>query len=142
MTSSELYSFIYAQAPGCTTVRMDGDYAHPSRRWILDVFAPALKEDMDLTGVGVYLKNAFDCDKFAAFAYTMAKVCHARTSPDCAKGLAFGMWCYTTRQGGGHAINFAVVYDGGKPELMFFEPQTGKEVQLIQEEKTGATYII
>lgn len=142
MTSSELYNFLYSQAPGILTVRMDGNYALPTRRWVLNEFAKTLDEEMQFKGVGKYKKDAFDCDNYAGMAWQHAQVLHARTSPNSGKGLAFGMWCYTTRHGGGHAINFAVVLEDGQPQLMFFEPQTGKEVQLIREEKVGATAIV
>ena len=144
MTGSEISNFLRAQgAISVTELQMDGEYALPTRDWVLNQFGPAMRADMARLGVGRYLKETFDCDNFAFFNYTFAQICHARTAPNSGKGLAVGVWMYTVRNfGGGHAINFAIVLENGQPQLMFFEPQTQLEVQLLPEEKIGATYLV
>ena len=145
MKSGELEIFLSNQGvTSCDGIQMDENYIHPTRGWLFATFAEALADNLFELGLSKWAAEAWDCDNFATTAYVFAQACHARTSHDSDAGLAFGIFLYHPSAGGGHAINFAVIYEGnpGVAKLVFFEPQTGQEVKLKPDEMVGATYII
>lgn len=113
----------------------DAFYAHPSRAWVRGAFASALKTLLDGLEASVWTDSSNDCDDFARLSAAFASCLHNRTvGHERNTGLALGEFWYVRDAGGGHAINMAIVYQDGKPELMFFEPQTQQEVKLTERE--------
>jgi hypothetical protein len=124
-------------------VCMDDEYALPSAHYL-----PLFGEDFDalrrreLARVE-YHPEINDCDKFARLAWAYAALRHANTRQD-ACGLAFGFVMYQTDQGGGHAINVAMVRQApdGAIHPIFWEPQTLKPITLSETERRTCFVLI
>ncbi|MDX1951517.1 MAG: hypothetical protein SFY81_04995 [Verrucomicrobiota bacterium] len=116
---------------------LDSQYALPTKRWLLNEFAVALRNWYFSLGLSGYTAGSNDCENFARGAAFYADLAHRNSSRKNGvetTGLAFGEFWYRQRDGkGGHAINIAIVAEG-KPEIIFFEPQTQQQVPLIQQE--------
>ena len=102
-------------------------------------FAGSYWDVQKLLGVGEWVAESFDCDKFAGLAVSVAQVLHARAVRKSGMkpgGLAFGQWHYTRDAGGGHAINWfahGCPADEDHPEgiaIGFYEPQRRVAVTL------------
>ena len=143
MSNWEMKQFMDANVAAFDTIQWDDEYALPTREWVLGEFSVALRRNLELLGADKYTAERHDCDDFARLAWAMAGLCHNLTSTR-KSALAFGLLTYTTDAGGGHAINFAVVHNAkGEREIMFFEPQTQREVYLSQQERDNAiSYIV
>lgn len=96
-------------------------------------------------GLSDYGDERNDCEDFARRCATYACDLHAGNTGQ-KTGLAFGEFYFTRDDGGGHAINVAVVADeraaglhsdSGAPKLLFFEPQTGKVISLTETERSS-----
>lgn len=117
----------------------DDDYSLPTKRWILGPFSEAFSNRLIDDGVSVPRTNANDCDDFAYRAWDFAKILNTRSNPsDLA--IAFGVLVFypDNANGIGHAINFAIVSNEG--EIMFYEPQTRKELILSTSEHYLCSY--
>ena len=145
MTSDELQAVI--KAGGVTTqngILVDDEYDLPALDWFLNDQATALRTDLARFGAAQYEPNRNDCDKYALYGMALAKIEHnLSTTRDT--GLAVGQIAYLDMQVGdqlpiGHSIMFAVVLDGGQHKLIFFEPQTQKQVQLLDDEIASIWY--
>ena len=79
----------------------------------------------------------FDCDDFALTLHADVVVAHARTR-NKAEAAAFGEMFYTTSKNTGHAINLFIIGNG---RIVFFEPQTGREIKLTDEEINSIVHI-
>lgn len=122
---------------------LDDYYSLPAVGWITNNFSLALAENLKIFKSDKYIKERNDCDDFAFLSMSLAKISH-KMSTSKNTGLAFGVFMYEIdNNGGGHAINFAVVKVGRNYELVFFEPQTQKEVFLTaSERKSCFAYVI
>lgn len=96
--------------------------------------------------LGQWVENVIDCDKYARLVATLAMVGHAQEPAAVKKktGLALGVFAYISDSQGPHAINFMVTKVTGQTHLRvrFFEPQTGQEIHLSNDEKTGILWAI
>lgn len=106
----------------------DETYAIPTRRWLLEDFWAWFYERRLELGLMKWTRNN-DCDNFARAYAQYAADCHALTS-DQTEGLAVGEFYYRQASGGGHAIVIALTDVG----VIYIEPQTGKQLELTQEE--------
>ena len=124
----------------------DGVYALPSRQW-LATFATRFRNWRvnELDGEP-YEPEANDCDDASGDAWYYARKCHRRTvragNGPANSALAFGFMDYQTERGGGHSINCAVCRENGALAVVFWEPQTGQEVQLTEDERSSACVTI
>lgn len=113
----------------------DDLYALPTRKWVAGTFAQALADNLKKLGASTYVSEKNDCDKFALYSMSIAKLCMNLTTEDPCS-LAFGMIGYV-RDGFppvSHAINIAIVDENGSRQVMFFEPQLRVEVTLSPSE--------
>jgi hypothetical protein len=102
-----------------------GEFSRDLSEWIFELF-------------GKYQPECRDCDDFSRFAAALAQIWNAAT-PGAPAALAFGeFWYARDRDGQQHAINIAIVENG---EVVFYEPQTQKLVQLSDREKWTPTMI-
>ena len=58
-----------------------------------------------------------------------------------AEGVACGIVFYMRDNGGGHAINFAVIAEKGELKVIFIEPQTQYEVELSDKEQKSIMFM-
>lgn len=117
----------------------DIEYNLPSKNWILNEFSKSFLTFLKFLNVDDYNPENNDCDDFARLAASLAQILHHRTSPAVKTGLTVGEFWYRQDIGGGHAINF-IIYLDGTPKIMFFEPQTQKEVFLSETEKQSCSF--
>lgn len=133
ITAQELSEFVYLKLGSAPTV-CDSVYSVPSREWVEQNFAKSLDANLIAAQVANYQTNSWDCDKFAFYAFALARLSHARTMRGT--GLTFGVCMYHSTDAGPHCINFFVTRkDKGSPlELSFWEPQTQSTVTLTANE--------
>jgi hypothetical protein len=117
----------------------DVEYNLPSKEWVLNEFSKSLSSCLNFLGADTYKLENNDCDDFARLAACLAQILHHRTSPEIKTGLAIGEFWYRFDTGGGHAINF-IIYLDTTPKIMFYEPQTQKEVFLSETEKQSCSF--
>lgn len=117
----------------------DAEYNLPSKNWVLNEFSDSLVSCLKFLDVNDYKTENNDCDDFTRLAACLAQILHHRTSPEIKTGLAIGEFWYRFDSGGGHAINF-IIYLDETPKIMFFEPQTQKEVFLSETEKQSCSF--
>lgn len=87
---------------------------------------------------GKYAAEVRDCDDFARFAAAVAQLWNSKTDGNGGNALAFGEFWYVKDSGAGHAINIGLARDG---EVVFYEPQTQRIVELSESEKWSCTLI-
>lgn len=114
-------------------IAADETYVMPARAWVTQDLAGLLRRRFFELGILSPVASAhsgplgaFDCDDFADGAAFFAQVT-ARTGLRTPAGVVFGVVYYTRDTGGRHALNFSLTQDAG---VIFFEPQTLREVQL------------
>jgi hypothetical protein len=116
-------------------------YVLPSPTWLFGPLASAWLKFVQAMGVSGYAPEKNDCDKAARLCAAFAGILHARTPGAPNAGLAFGEFWYVRAVGGSHAINVAIAA-GDQPttfDLLFMEPQNGKQVHLTREEIESCT---
>ena len=116
----------------------DAEYAFPNIEWIQQEFYPKYWEFLKTQNLWVYVEQSHDCDDFAGEARLFAQKLNNQTENKGKRALAFGELHYTTDEGVGHAINFALIKSAeGNFKILFFEPQTGESVILSEKEKAS-----
>lgn len=116
-------------------VSLDSGYACPTKKWILNDFSMAFRGELFRKGMLTYKPEKNDCDNFAINALAFAKACNLATPLSGRRDLLSGMLVYVQDSGSGHAINIFVYYENSKYNIMYYEPQTQKEVFLSADEK-------
>lgn len=119
---------------------LDSQYVEPIKSWIEDEFSAALENNLRALGLLQWVPEAWDCDKYARLAWAFAVVDYARNRTHPEAGFAFGVFCYELdNDKGGHAINFFI----SNGQIMFYEPQLRKIVQLSETERQSCfCYIV
>jgi hypothetical protein len=130
MTGREIQSYFV-----CRVWLPDASYTRPTLRWLQGAFWDAFREDR-FNKVGRYSRKN-DCDNFARAYAQLAQDCHAMSTGRDAEGLAVGEVFYITRKGEGHAIVCAFTDQGRK----FIEPQTGRVIDLTENELLSCTFV-
>jgi len=142
LTPKEVISFllkkdIFAQKYGIA----DSKYNLPSRSWVFNEFATSLKSVLSYFKTSVWMNENNDCDNFAICAAWLAQTLHSNTNKFSGTGLAIGEFFYKSELLKGlHAINFAIIKEDGELKLVFFEPQTGEELNLSMEERMSCYF--
>lgn len=124
----------------------------PRRSWLFGRFSDAFGKIRPQFDLQEWRAEGSDCDDFEELAVFYAHFLHRlqqgmerqrakdqNEEPPEEAALAFGSFEYLI--GGdktrGHAINVAVIEEGTRatdPRLVFFEPQTGREVDISEGE--------
>jgi hypothetical protein len=117
----------------------DAEYNLPSKDWVLNEFSNSFLSFLKFLGADEYASEKNDCDDFSRLAACLAQILHHRTSQEIKTGLAIGEFWYRIDSGGAHAINF-IIYLDTTPKIMFYEPQTRKEVFLSETEKQSCSF--
>lgn len=119
----------------------DRRYALPTRGFIEGAFSSALWSFQKFFDVLNWTDEANDCDDFARIAAGFAQILHCLTpGRPPATALAVGELWYVRDSGEGHAINVALC-GGGPDDVVCYEPQTRKVVELSVTEKARVTLI-
>jgi len=120
---------------GVRPVLADASYACPTKKWVGKFF---VWYRWCCARVGVVWKGCYDCDDFARLAAAFAQISHYLSDcEDKPQGLAFGEFWYDSELGP-HAVNIILIEDS---EAIWYEPQTGKELNLTDEEKESCCHI-
>lgn len=119
-----------------------GDFYYylPNKHWVFNEFAKSLDSLLNFLNNNTPNSASNDCDDFARAGAFLAQTLHSRTSPDSNAGLAIGEFWYKKDSGVAHAINIIVVRDYENLQLLFLEPQTGKEIILTENEKNSCFF--
>lgn len=112
----------------------DRDYACPVESWLFGPFADFYSKMLRQWNIANWASN-WDCNRYATLYHSLAQVCHGRTADAPSEGIAVGKVHYTTRKGGGHAINIAVTSPA--VDVIFVEPQDQNQVTLTQQERAS-----
>jgi hypothetical protein len=136
MMQQELIDFMSEQG-AMPMMYMVGDeeFQHPTEQWFYGAYAKFLRDYFEFLGTNIYAPVANDCDDFARKAADGAQTLHCKTPsrrPNTA--LAIGEFWYDRDVGGGHAINCAIVFEGGNYRLIFLEPQNQQRIVLSKRE--------
>lgn len=114
------------------TTFSDDEYNLVKESWVFEKFYPWFEDELDRYHIKGWHKR-FDCDDFASLFRILAQVCHLQ-SGGSAKGLGIGeIFFESEKLQGPHAINAVLVENGP----IFIEPQTGKKLELTQNEKNS-----
>jgi hypothetical protein len=97
---------------------LEGEFSRDLKQWVNALF-------------GGYKKEVRDCDDFARWVAAQAQLWNSETD-GATHALAFGECWYERTDGESHAINIAIV-EGG--DVVFYEPQTQKIIELTDREK-------
>lgn len=146
MTHVDLIQLFDREFPGCgwKIWVWDAEYAVPSARSFKRAFESDFAEFMGVVRQLIlrkvdYSTNDFDCEDFAILGRACVSMMNVvnRRERRSNRAIPAGVLCYNQGgvEGNGHAINFCVVDRDGKDAVMFFEPQTGREIQLTEEER-------
>ena len=148
MNRIELVDFLWHCGLGRAHIEVsDADYSFPSEEWISGTFSKSWLTYNFSRGLEGYQPEKNDCEDFARRCASYACDLHAGNTGQ-QTGLAFGEFYFTRDDGGGHAINCAVVADeraaelhsadhSAAPKLLFFEPQDGKVISLTETERSS-----
>lgn len=120
----------------------DGKYYLPTEEWVLKSFYPAFKKDLFENNNVVYRPEANDCDDYSLYAIAFAKRYFNR-GRTVKMPIAFGEFVYRVKNStNNHAINIVAIQRGNSDqEIMFFEPQTGRFIELTEEEKFSGYFV-
>ena len=119
----------------------DRRYALPTRGFIEGAFSSALWSFQKFFSILRWSEDAMDCDDFARIAAGFAQILHCLTpGRPPATALAVGELWDVGASGEGHAINVALC-GGGPDDVVCYEPQTRKVVELSVTEKARVTLI-
>lgn len=119
----------------------DRRYALPTRGFIEGAFSSALWSFQKFFSILNWREEAQDCDDFARIAAGFAQILHCLTpGRPPATALAVGELWYVRDSGDGHAINVALC-GGGPDDVVCYEPQTRKVVELSVTEKARVSLI-
>lgn len=119
----------------------DVSYRCPSRRWIVDDFGPDLIFVLGRLGFR-YQEGSQDCDDYALFAMSYARMLNANMDRRGQAGIAFGVYIYRTLEMVRHALNVALVYEDSNLVPVWFEPQTGKIQVLDKAERQSCEFYL
>jgi Agglutinin C-terminal len=112
----------------------DRIYTPPKSEWLLTAYDAWFRQCLAGLNSLSYVAEAHDCDDFAQFYATFAKICHRKMGLKTA--LPIGIFYYEKEGQGKHAINVAYTSDLG---LIFIEPQQrGTIVNLTNKEKLSS----
>lgn len=117
----------------------DMNYNLPAKEWFFSDFTRSLDSLLRFFSAKNWVAEANDCDDFARLAAALAQILHHRTNQLQNTALAIGEFHYKDAKIGPHAINFAVVNDGGY-KIVFMEPQHGHQLFLNEEEIKSCFY--
>lgn len=121
---------------------LDGTYRCPTRKWLYTTFPSALASTFSDVGFR-YAAESQDCDDYALFAVSYARLLHANTKRGQSPGIAFGLYIYVrAAQFDRHAINISLVKEKGEYHPVFFEPQLGKIVELEKSERQSCEFYL
>lgn len=142
MTAEQLIKFLGAHGIDQEKVNIrDGAFVFPNGDWLFGTFAAGFAEARASFLPAGYEPEVSDCDDFAELAVVYSHLLHRlsvrKNAALSGKAIAFGSFDYFLGGDyfkGAHAINVAIVAPNGAPELVFFEPQSGKRVDLSKEE--------
>lgn len=119
----------------------DRAYAMPTRNFITSAFSYALLAFQKFFGLLGWTEEANDCDDFARLAAAFAQILHFLTpGRPLGTALAVGEFWYLQDSGGGHAINVAIC-GHELSDVVFYEPQTRRVVNLTDNEKQSASLV-
>lgn len=107
----------------------DREYSLPQLGWLTGTYYNYFVKVLDGLKIPGWRED-LDCDDFSKLFWSLCQACH-RVSKTGIEGISVGMCIYTTKNGGGHAINTAVVEN---KEIVFIEPQTGEVLELTKGE--------
>lgn len=113
---------------------VDKVYLIPNKRWLTTVFIPFFQEYKSKNKID-YKAGRADCDDFAMHA----RLCAQSLGVD-GQSVAFGLYFYRTAELSGHAINLVPVLNEDKIELLFFEPQLNKQIELSLDQKANCVF--
>lgn len=112
----------------------DSQYYIVKGDWAKDTFPVEFKSFLFEFNKKYARSGIVDCDNFAGLAESFASFSYPSELKSGDNGIAVGTFHYTRSIGTGHAINLIVAQIEGKPQLLFFEPQTSQFVKLNQDE--------
>jgi len=118
----------------------DEDYWCPSESWIERKLNPFFKKMCKEFGI-LEWQPFSDCDDHSSLYFVCAQGLWAKRRQVKPQAVAVGEIWYTTKSGGGHAINCAFTDGNGhEPILKFIEPQTCKLVRLTPAERSSVWF--
>jgi hypothetical protein len=147
VTSDHLHNFLLERdIPLFALSLLDNRYVLPSRAWVFGAFAEAFATMRQQFELQAWEADRADCDDFADLAAWYAhflrridfnlerKRARDLNDPPADGAIAFGTFSYIDEEIGAHMINFAIIHESGRADIVFIEPQTGKQVDLSQGE--------
>jgi hypothetical protein len=111
--------------PSDKIVLSDEYYAIPTFKSI-EKFGERLFNFLVDNGLNQWKEETFDCDDFAFAAKTLSSIDNSifqSKTGNFDASLAFGIAFIVTNEGGGHAINIAIIKENDKFTVKYFEPQ-------------------
>jgi hypothetical protein len=121
-----------------TFIVADRTYAPVKKKYLLENFYDWYRKFMFSQDV-IKWDSRFDCDDFAALYRSLIQLAHFQAKGNNDEGVAVGE-VFFWQEGNpdkGHAINCGMTEEG----LIFFEPQTGKQLHLSNEELASIFFV-
>lgn len=120
-------------APGNSYIS-DLNYRCPAPAWLSRFISDTKRKLSDL-GYS-YVDGARDCDDFALFTQSLARLAHSRTPGAAGTGIAIGTFVYVdfkSETWGRHALNVAITKDNSGYTPLFFDMQSAEFVAMPKE---------
>lgn len=136
MTNDQIYSLMQELCGNALGVCRDEVYSLPDEHWFYSEFAVSAMEHLKALGLLKYRPQENDCDDFASNVAQWGQALETNDGQRQGAALAIGVFWYqpeSSREGEGHAINFAIT-DTKSPRLIFLEPQTCLKIPLSSSE--------
>lgn len=118
----------------------DASYAAVDGDWLIGELYPAFHRFLSRNGVWKW-DEQYDCDNFTRMFCAFSEIAHYKAGREVEdEGIAVGEFWYG--KGGDYRKGHAIVIfyqEEGKPR--FLEPQTGREIQLTDEERASCYFV-
>ena len=142
ITGPDLGLLTAATFENAVVYHRDNVYRSPDKDWVTDeLYFKGYQKWLHENNAGNW-RETWDCDDFSRSFKLYAQLCHHRQAQldrhKLPEGISIGVIEYHTDGGGVHSAN--IIYTEGV--LKFFEPQTGKYIELSETEKDRCFYIL
>jgi hypothetical protein len=120
----------------------DQIYVTPSKKWIEKEFSSDLNSFFFNNNLLEGEQETWDCEDYTrATHFLITKLYKNSSTKQSLTAIAFGEFYYITDEGTNHAINmFIVQNEFNQLELVFYEPQERRIVELTEMEKKSCLF--
>jgi hypothetical protein len=114
----------------------DTRYVLPQREWVEKVLSPKFKNYLTLLEISPQ-ENTWDCDDITRECEAFVVREYNKTDHPPGTTLLWGRYAFITTNLMGHILNISLIQSGPIQDILFYEPQIQKEVELAGFERAA-----